>query len=513
MAEIFLSYANEDREEARKLAGLLETAGWTVWWDRRVPAGQTWRSVIENALREMRCMVVLWSKNSVESHWVKEEAEEARALDKLVPVFIESVKPPVGFRAIQAADLVGWDGSTDAPGALQLIADLEARLGKPTQRAPSEPAMKARQDDPVAVIRADHERIDDDAATATPSQRWEIGSEQTRPGAQTTSRLVASLWKLAAVGGLVIAVALTFWLRPDPEQTPGDRPSISKPTAPEPPQAPRLVSLGVSGERQEIKSEETLSLSLRGHYADGTQNEITERVEWVSSNPRVATVDNQGLVRAHQPGVSQITAQYADLSSSPWTLKVQIASPVAKPDSPVNLVGLVVGADKQEIRVREKTVLRVTASYSDGSRKALSKGVVWQTSDPRIASVNSRGELEALRPGKVEVTVRSGGLASRPWAMMIEEAPKRAPVELPAPVPAEATKVSSPKAPVDRASIASHMNRAKDYRMQGNYAAALAELEKARSMDPAGQDIGKEIEATKRACNAEKKLGRAGLEC
>ena len=130
MADIFLSYANEDREMARAVAGLLESAGCTVWWDRRIPAGRTWRSMIEEALRDMRCMVVLWSSHSVDSDWVKEEAEEARALGRLIPVLIEPVKPPVGFRSIQAADLTDWDGSTDSLGARQLIADLELLMAK-----------------------------------------------------------------------------------------------------------------------------------------------------------------------------------------------------------------------------------------------------------------------------------------------------------------------------------------------------------------------------------------------
>src|SRR5262245_51687128 len=134
MADIFLSYANEDRDAARAVAGLLESAGCTVWWDRRIPAGRTWRSMIEEALRDMRCMVVLWSTHSVDSDWVKEEAEEARALGRLIPVLIEPVKPPVGFRSIQAADLTDWDGSTDAPGARQLIADLRSLMSKPAER-------------------------------------------------------------------------------------------------------------------------------------------------------------------------------------------------------------------------------------------------------------------------------------------------------------------------------------------------------------------------------------------
>ena len=55
----------------------------------------------------MRCMIALWSKHSVGSPWVTEEAEEARRLGKtLVPILIQRVEPLIGFRAIQAADLV-----------------------------------------------------------------------------------------------------------------------------------------------------------------------------------------------------------------------------------------------------------------------------------------------------------------------------------------------------------------------------------------------------------------------
>ena len=135
MEDIFLSYANEDRKSAAQVARMLESVGWRVWWDRRIPAGRTWRSMLEDALREMRCMVVLWSHSSVESPWVTEEAEEARRLGKtIVPVLIQAVEPPIGFRAIQAADLARWDGTAGDPAARMFIADLKAVLGSPLAR-------------------------------------------------------------------------------------------------------------------------------------------------------------------------------------------------------------------------------------------------------------------------------------------------------------------------------------------------------------------------------------------
>ncbi len=77
MSDIFLSYASEDRERVRPLAEALAEQGWDVWWDRSIPPGQTWREVIQAALAEARCVVVVWSRRSVESRWVIAEADQA----------------------------------------------------------------------------------------------------------------------------------------------------------------------------------------------------------------------------------------------------------------------------------------------------------------------------------------------------------------------------------------------------------------------------------------------------
>jgi len=140
MADVFLSYAVEDRAAARRIVGVLEAQGWSVWWDRRIPTGKTWRSAIEDGIRDMRCMVVLWSTHSIGSEWVNEEAEEGRAAAKLMPVLIERVKPPLGLRGIQATDLIDWDGSSDAASIRQLVSDITAMMQAPVpanvQRAP-----------------------------------------------------------------------------------------------------------------------------------------------------------------------------------------------------------------------------------------------------------------------------------------------------------------------------------------------------------------------------------------
>ena len=74
MADIFISYARADRKNVRPFAEALEKKGWQVWWDLRIRSGSSFDRVIEQALEEARCVIVIWSHNSVKSNWVRAEA-------------------------------------------------------------------------------------------------------------------------------------------------------------------------------------------------------------------------------------------------------------------------------------------------------------------------------------------------------------------------------------------------------------------------------------------------------
>lgn len=109
MSGVFISYASEDRALAEVLAHALEAQGWPVWWDRKIPFGKSFDQVIEDSLDQARCVVVLWTKSSVESRWVRSEASAAAERDVLIPILFEAgVKIPLEFRMLQAVNLVGW---------------------------------------------------------------------------------------------------------------------------------------------------------------------------------------------------------------------------------------------------------------------------------------------------------------------------------------------------------------------------------------------------------------------
>src|ERR1043166_5365809 len=130
MNDIFISYASNDRETAQKFADSLEGFGWSVWWDREIPVGKTYDQVIEEELNAARCVLVLWSKHSVVSRWVKTEASAAADRENLVPVLIDKVAIPLEFRRIQTAILPDWNGDKAHPEFVKLREAIEQMVSR-----------------------------------------------------------------------------------------------------------------------------------------------------------------------------------------------------------------------------------------------------------------------------------------------------------------------------------------------------------------------------------------------
>jgi formylglycine-generating enzyme required for sulfatase activity len=99
-----------------------------VWWDTRLKAGEFWDEVIERELKAARCVVVLWSKTSVDRHWVRVEANDGLQRRILVPALIENVRPPLAFSLVQAEQLLGWSGEPSHTGLNRLLGAISERM-------------------------------------------------------------------------------------------------------------------------------------------------------------------------------------------------------------------------------------------------------------------------------------------------------------------------------------------------------------------------------------------------
>jgi hypothetical protein len=153
MNDVFLSYAAPDRAVAQKFADVLEALGWSVWWDREIPLGKPFDQVIEEELNAARCVIVLWTHDSVRSRWVKTEAGAAAERDRLLPVLLDDVQIPLEFRRVQTAMLHGWDGDTEHPEFRLLLDSLRQIVGTPTAEAGST-AKVSRKKAPIFGWRA-----------------------------------------------------------------------------------------------------------------------------------------------------------------------------------------------------------------------------------------------------------------------------------------------------------------------------------------------------------------------
>jgi hypothetical protein len=159
MSDIFFSYASEDRERIQPLVEAFEHRGYSVWWDRKIPIGRTFDEVIEEAIDAAKCVVVVWTKTSVRSRWVRTEASEGESRGVLIPVVIDNVKIPLAFRLIETAQLADWDGVSDHQ-ELDVLLDALARLMKRqahVERAPSEREAKKPAAERPATEDSEHE--------------------------------------------------------------------------------------------------------------------------------------------------------------------------------------------------------------------------------------------------------------------------------------------------------------------------------------------------------------------
>jgi adenylate cyclase len=131
MSHVFISYARSDEPFASLVADGLRDAGHEVWRDDELPPHRPYAEVIEERIKGASAVVVLWSAEAAKSHWVRAEADTARAALTLVQATLDGNLPPMPFNQIQCADLKDWDGQSSAVGWRKLVASVGELSGPP----------------------------------------------------------------------------------------------------------------------------------------------------------------------------------------------------------------------------------------------------------------------------------------------------------------------------------------------------------------------------------------------
>lgn len=154
MADVFISYKREDRARVEALHALLLDLELTAWFDAGIEVGAAWEARILEEANAAQAMIVCWTFAACASHWVKREALIGLERGVLAPVRLEYCVPVAPFDAVQAADLLNWDGAPDHAGLQSVLARVGVLTGRKNLARNARLRAGGQHGELVALLRA-----------------------------------------------------------------------------------------------------------------------------------------------------------------------------------------------------------------------------------------------------------------------------------------------------------------------------------------------------------------------
>lgn len=122
------------------------------------------------------------------------------------------------------------------------------------------------------------------------------------------------------------------------------------------------------------------------------QSASDQTLTWESSNPKVASVDGKGVIKAKKAGKARITV--STVNGIRKDINVQVVN------KKITVAKITLSQKKATVKKGRKLKLRATIAPVNAANKKLT----WKSSNPKVASVNSKGVVTAKKPGKVKIT-------------------------------------------------------------------------------------------------------------
>jgi len=164
-----------------------------------------------------------------------------------------------------------------------------------------------------------------------------------------------------------------------------------------------LVSLAVSCSPPQIAQGTSVNCTAIGTLQDGTTQNLTQSVNWTSSQPSVATISNSSNSRGQASGLSAgsttLTA-YSNGIVGTSTLVVtnaSLTSITVTPGSPSILLGTSQG-------------FTATGHFNDGTTQTLTNFVSWTSSKPGVAIISSAGIATSAGTGTTTIGATLNGV-------------------------------------------------------------------------------------------------------
>lgn len=129
------------------------------------------------------------------------------------------------------------------------------------------------------------------------------------------------------------------------------------------------------------------------HYSVEPENAFEQGVVWSSSDENVATVDDAGNIHAVAPGTANIMATSKDEFATPphAVCKVTVLQAVSS-----------VSLDSKALTLNVRGGQNLVATIAPDT--ASKKDLIWESSNPEIATIAANGRISAVAPGTAKIT-------------------------------------------------------------------------------------------------------------
>lgn len=149
---------------------------------------------------------------------------------------------------------------------------------------------------------------------------------------------------------------------------------------------PKKVTLNRSEVRLKVGKTVTLKATVSPAKASG-------KLMWKSSNSKVASVNSKGVVTAKKAGNATISVKTYNGKTAKCKVIVSYVMPTG------------ISLNKKTATMHRNKTLTLKPSFTP--KDTTDTTVTWKSSDPLVATVDSKGVVTALRPGKATITAVS----------------------------------------------------------------------------------------------------------
>lgn len=162
----------------------------------------------------------------------------------------------------------------------------------------------------------------------------------------------------------------------------------------------QMRGLQITPSDNQIAKGTDLVYAAQAVFSDGSVQDVTASVTWVSANPQVATI-SQGITHAETTGSTSIVAKLDGFSSNAANLQVTAAT-LDKIQVTPAISSIALGVEQDFTAI---------GTYSDNSTQALTDVVAWNSRDNNVATIVA-GHLISVEKGQTKISANYQGVRS-----------------------------------------------------------------------------------------------------